>query len=175
MLEVKPITPELPEIQEIKGLYARSFPENERIDFEKMINDTGEARDMLAFYDGGAFVGFACLLNSNGISHIIYLAIEEKLRSRGYGTQALITIHRFKAGHRIMVDIERQRNDCDNNEQRLRRKEFYLRNGYSETEIKYRWRDEDYEILVYGGDLPEQDYKMFWKGLHRHSAHRTNP
>lgn len=167
MLEMKKISDTLPELKEVRALYDRAFPENERRDFSELIGG-GSEMEMLAFYDEDLFVGFAVLLNSKiAISHIIYFAVEESLRDRGYGSMILAAIHEAKAGRRIMVDIERQTEEADNNPQRLKRKQFYLRNGYTETEVKYRWRDEDYEILVYGGELTRVDYESFWKNLKR--------
>ena len=66
---------------------------------------------------------------------------------------------------REAVDIEREVPGCEENEIRRRRKNFYLRNGYSETEVRYRWQDEAYEILVSGGTLSGEDFGNFWKAL----------
>ena len=61
--------------------------------------------------------------------------------------------------------IEKEISGCEENEIRRRRKNFYLRNGYSETEVSYRWQDEAYEILVSGGELSKEDFGNFWKAL----------
>ena len=72
---------------------------------------------------------------------------------------------RIESGRRIIVDIEREVPDCEENEIRRRRKNFYLRNGFYETEVRYRWQDEAYEILVFGGELSNEDFGNFWKAL----------
>ena len=72
---------------------------------------------------------------------------------------------RIKAGKRIIVDIEREVPGNPENEIRKRRKNFYLRNGYKETEVRYRWQEEAYEILVFGGELSREDFGNFWKAL----------
>ena len=154
-------------LETIKELYFQAFPENERRPFEDMITDTSSHIEVLAFYDGSVFCGFACLLNTQKISHIIYLAIDENLRSNGYGSQVLTLLHEYKHGSRVIVDIERQNKISENNEQRLKRKQFYLRNGYSESNVKYHWEGEDYEILVYGGNLSKQEFRAFWDQLPR--------
>jgi len=63
------------------------------------------------------------------------------------------------------VDIERELLDCEENELRRRRKNFYLRNGYEETDIRYRWQEESYEILSSGGIVTKEDFGNFWKSL----------
>ena len=46
------------------------------------------------------------------------------------------------------------------------RKKFYLRAGYEETPVKYEWRQENYEILSFGGQISEAEYDGFWENLH---------
>ena len=165
MLSLTPLTPQSAAAEQLRALYERAFPENERRPFDEMIREPTSFLEPLAIWDGAQCVGLACLLNGDKISHIIYLAIEDSLRGRGYGSAALATIHAAKPGRRIMVDIERDSAAASNRTQRQKRKQFYLRNGYSETPVRYRWRGEDYEILVYGGALSRADYKGFWKSL----------
>lgn len=140
-------------------------PKNERRPFKSLFTHPEGSCESLALYDGDLFCGFACLLNGNDISHIIYLAIQEELRDRGYGSMALSAIHRHKDGRRIMVDIELETKTASNNPQRRRRKDFYLRNGYEQTTIRYRWQREDYEILSFGGQVTEDEYEAFWHQL----------
>ena len=75
--------------------------------------------------------------------------------------KALAAIGRIKSGMRIIVDIDREMPDCSENEIRRRRKNFYLRNGYFETEVRYCWQEEYYEILVSGGKLSREDFGNF--------------
>ena len=165
MLSIRKITADTENLDEIQALYERAFPENERRPFMGMLNSQNRSTEVLALYDGELFCGFAILLNGLEISHIIYLAIEENLRNRGYGSMALDVLQKHKSGKRIIVDIEMEVPGADNNEQRRRRKEFYIRNGYVQTVIRYRWQEEDYEIMSHGGIVSEEDYKAFWHQL----------
>lgn len=153
------------DIPKIKRLYIEAFPENERFNFDMMLKNESGNYETFAFYLNGAFCGFAILLNSGDISHILYFATEPELRGKGLGAKALGSLRRIKEGMRIIVDIERELPNCHENEIRRRRKNFYLRNGYSETEVRYRWQDESYEILVSGGELSREDFGGFWKSL----------
>ena len=47
-------------------------------------------------------------------------------------------------------------------QERLARKRFYLRLGYRASGISYRWRGEDYEILVCGADISSKEFSDFW-------------
>ncbi len=168
MLTRKPVTKDSGDLGEIESLYLRSFPEKERRPFEDLIGADAGYVETTALYDKDLLVGFACLIQAGDIAHIIYFAVEEALRGRGYGSEALREIAREKAGSRIMVDIERPDSRAGNSAQRERRKRFYLRNGYAETGIRYRWHREDYEILVSGGTLSFEEYKAFWRCIARH-------
>lgn len=165
MLTIKNVMPETKNLEEIRCLYEKSFPKNERRPFMELLTVPQSSAETVALNDGELFCGFAVFLNGKEISHIIYFAIEEKLRNRGYGSSALQALHTYKKGRRIMVDIESEKPEAPNNEQRHKRKQFYLRNGYTQTSIRYHWRQEDYEILTYGGNVTEEEYEDFWKQL----------
>ena len=106
--------------------------------------------------------GFACLLTIGDLTHIIYFAMDERLRGQGYGSVALAALHALKPQNRIIADIEQELPEAANNEQRRKRKSFYLRNGYVESGVELNWRKEAYEILVYGGTLTPKEFKAFW-------------
>ncbi len=165
MFVTRRIRPNSKDIPKIKELYIEAFPENERFSFSMMIKNESGNYETFGFYKDDVFCGFAILLNSLDISHIIYFATVPELRGKGLGAKALAAIGRIKAGMRIIVDIEREIPGCEENGIRRRRKNFYLRNGYRETEVRYRWQDEAYEILVFGGELSGEDFGNFWKAL----------
>lgn len=160
-------------LEKIEKLYISAFPENERFSFKMMIANEKGCYETFGFFIDDEFCGFAIFLNGGDIAHILYIAILPELRNGGYGTKALAALGRIKKGMRIIVDIERELPGCPENEIRRRRKNFYIRNGYSETEVRYRWQDESYEILVSGGELTGEDFGNFWKNLG--IKHQTAP
>lgn len=163
MISMKIIGCESEELKKARSLYYRSFPKNERRPFPELIDHRLGDTEVFCFYDEDLFVGMAAVMNSPDITHIVYLAIEENLRGCGYGSKALRLLHDFYNGKRIMVDIELPDGTSQNENQRIQRKQFYLRAGYSQTPVKYRWRNENYEILSFGGEISEKDYNGFWK------------
>ena len=153
------------DLKPMKLLYERAFPENERRPFDDMMSSLNRRLEMCAFYEDNDFCGFAFLLNCGDISHIIYFAIMEEMRGRGLGSRALSDMCKMKAGKRVIVDIERDIASSPNIAQRRKRKQFYLRNGFKETPVRYEWRGEQYEILSCGGPLSEKDFWGFWDTL----------
>ncbi|MDD3174181.1 MAG: GNAT family N-acetyltransferase [Herbinix sp.] len=165
MLITKHITEQSKELTQIEILYQRSFPDNERRPLAPLLRDSSDNSEVIAFYDGTIFCGFACLLTYQDITHIIYFCIDDTLRGKGYGSEALAAMREMKSGNRIIVDIEIENEHALNNEQRIIRKKFYLRNGYIESDVKYRWRNESYEILVCGGIISKKEFHSFWKSI----------
>ena len=167
MLSMKLIGDVPEDLKKAKALYYRAFPKNERRSFPELVENRFGGTEVFCFYDDETFVGMACLLNAPTITHIIYLAVDESLRGHGYGSKALELLHNSKPDKKIMVDIEVPDERAENAEQRSMRKKFYLRAGYAETPVKYEWRNENYEILSFGGQISEAEYNGFWEDLRK--------
>lgn len=158
-----------PELGEVLRLYERAFPANERWGMDAVLDDETGISELCAFYDGELFCGFVVLLNQGDITHIIYLAVPEELRGRGYGSEALGLVRAVKPGRRLLIDIERPGEGFANNAQRLRRKAFYERNGCREAGVYYSWRGESYEIMISGGGITSREYFRFWRDVDKNS------
>lgn len=85
------------------------------------------------------------------------------IRDKGYSSKILQMIHEMKPQDLIIADIEIENSMADNNEQRTRRKNFYIRNGYQETDIFYTWHDVPYQILSYEGTVSQNEFISFWQ------------
>lgn len=163
MLEMKKITiADKILLQQVTELYENSFPENERKDLRNLLKENQEIGEIYVFTEKETFIGFVCLLNCLDISHIIYFAISPELRGKGYGSTIVKKICEYKKDYRIIIDIEIETPVANNNEQRRKRKQFYLRNGFADTLIKYTWRQDDFEIMSYGGTITEEEFFDFW-------------
>lgn len=165
MLEKRLLSECMSDLSEIKDLYIRSFPINECREFDDFLHIHSKNFEPYIFYKDNMFVGFAFLLNYKDISHILYLSILEQYRNQGLGSEILSLIHDLKINQRIIVDVERQNELMNNNLQRIKRKQFYFRNGYKTTDIKYRWRNEDFDVLIYGNHITYEEFENFWENV----------
>lgn len=161
MLTSQTVGDDFADLSKVIDLMKRNFPANEQMPLSTLLHRGGSASRFLAFYEDSAFCGFVSLLTWRDITHILYLAVDEGRRGRGLGSQALELVRREYPGHRIIADIESP-GSGPNREQRLARKSFYLKNGYRYSGISYRWREEDYEILVQGEDISSREFDRFW-------------
>ena len=118
---------------------------------------------MLAFLDGDTFAGMTFLLTFEDITHILYLAVSQDLRDKGYGSAILQKIRELYQGQRIIADLELPEANIPNEAQRKKRTAFYEKNGYVFTDIVYRWENEDYRIMSDGGDVTFDEFRRFWQ------------
>ena len=95
----------------------------------------------------------------SGIAYVGYLAVEEELRNRGYGSEILKAVCFMYALHRVVVDIEIVDENAENYEERLHRRDFYLRNGFQRTGIGYYIFNVDYELLSAHGTVTKQEFR----------------
>lgn len=158
------ITKESEKFQEIERLYRAAFPREERVPMDTLLEANGPY-DFIACYDGAILCGFYSALTFGDITHILFLAVEEKLRDHGYGSQILAEIGKAYAGNRVILDVEMVDPEADNNEQREQRIAFYMRNGYHHSGISYGWRGVMYEILILDGTISEEEFWNFWDQL----------
>ena len=158
------VTKESEKFQEIERLYRAAFPREERVPMDTLLEADGPY-DFIACYDGAILCGFYSALTFGDITHILFLAVEEKLRDHGYGSQILAEIGKAYAGNRVILDVEMVDPEADNNEQREQRIAFYMRNGYHHSGISYGWRGVMYEILILDGTIGEEEFWNFWDQL----------
>ena len=144
-----------------KELYEKSFPKNERGNFEKLLKHPDNS-DALVFIEDGAYVGFVILFVVNDLAHIVYLAICDEKRNHGYGSKILQLLDKEYADYRIFADVEKVEENVKNYDQRVRRQAFYKKNGYYPSGIEYNWHGDDYQILLNRGSLTEKEFDSLW-------------
>lgn len=159
------------EIRQIRELYFSAFPREERSPFGLMKRRAkqGVGR-MLAAKDGGEFVGFTYIIESADCAYLFYLAIVPQTRGAGYGSAILAQLREMYADKRIFLARESLDESADNYEQRVRRHEFYLRNGFSDLNCKIRELTVTFDVMSVGGEITPEDYKNLiipWCGKFR--------
>lgn len=150
------------DIKEIRRLYNSSFPDDERIPFKRLINNLDTDRVMYAYYDD-QLIGMSFLFLYNDLAYLSYICVEENLRDKGYGSKILNKVKDDFKDYRIVLDIEEVVKNSENYEERKRRKDFYLKNGFESANIFYHIYHVDYEILHYGKDVNRDDWHSIIK------------
>ena len=114
-------------------IYNQAFPADEQIPLFllKLRARQGKAA-YFGILDGKKLVGLVYNIYYKDLIYVLFLAIDEKYQGCGYGSRTLEAIQKRYPDRRIFLCIECLDPNADNYEQRLRRKAFYERNGFSE-------------------------------------------
>lgn len=147
-LKTQPVTPRLSEYRLIKQLYYRAFPKYEQESWLRlMFKRLFRRADFTAFYDDQQLVGFTYLVHHRGIHYLLYLAVNDQVRSQGYGSEILqATCQRYPTDT-VVLDIEQPDPAAVNNHQRQRRLSFYRKNGFDLTDRLTPTADVTYQML----------------------------
>ena len=94
--------------KKIKEIYDSSFPKEERIPFWMMfLMSFTKTTDFLAFYDNDKLVGFSYMAKVNNILFIMFLAVDENMRSKGYGSNILNILKEKYSTAKVIMSIDK--------------------------------------------------------------------
>ena len=147
----------------VRKMYLDAFPPAERMPFPMMVAMSKLWNtDFLEFSDGDTPCGFAYLAHNRQLVFIMFLAVDQALRSKGYGSAILHEIQNRYPDKKIIVSIE----PCDamapDLALRTRRKALYSRNGYRETWYRMRLSGVEQEILICNGEFDKGEFRLFF-------------
>lgn len=93
---------------------------------------------------------------------VMFLAVDQCLRSKGYGSSILRQVKSAYPDKKIVVSIE----PCDENTPdlalRKRRKAFNMRNGYEETGYMMKLNGVVQEIIITNGTFVKREFRSFF-------------
>lgn len=159
MVFIKKVTKNLKEYNQIINVYHSSFPDNEKLPVW-LINLLSIRKNVhfYAFFDESKFWGFAYIIQNEEQTFILYLATNPSIRSGGYGSRILTWIKENAPSKNIALNIETVDKAYDNYEQRLKRLQFYNKNGYLDTKLKIFENDNIYSILSNSPKFSKEKY-----------------
>lgn len=148
-----------------------AFPILERMSFDEIFalaSDTNT--DVMGIYDDKKPIGFAIVVKNEECGYIYYLAIDSHVRSKGYGSAALRRLLECYSGLQLILDFEEIDQNAENIAQRVRRKNFYLRNGFHETGNYTMLGDLRFEVVCSDGELRKEALVDLIHIIHKHCA-----
>ncbi len=125
----------------IEELYLNSFPSEERFPFWILKECSKEnSSDLYAIIDNDKFVGMCYIVNCDNAYYLMYLAVEPSLRNQNYGSKILMDLkEKYKT---LFLSVDIPIDDIS-----IRRKNFYLRYGFYDTNKFYEDTGVNYEVL----------------------------
>lgn len=150
--------------KDVKKIYMDSFPKEERMPFALMVLLTKITHtDFLAFYDKDILCGFIYMATIKNITFIMFFAVDKNIRSKGYGSQILNEVQILYPNNKIIISIERCDVESENIDDRIRRKNFYLKNGYIDTGYLMELSNTEQEVIIKNGEFVKEEFVNFFK------------
>lgn len=150
-----------PYYKDVVGLYRRAFPREEQIPLWHMrLMALLPGVALHAWYDGQTMAGLTYTVESRTMIWLFYLAVNDSVRSRGYGSRILAQLRHQAAGRAIILEIEPLDPAAPNIEQRRRRLAFYERNGFSPTGHTIQEGGQSYTLMSDRPFDPGAFYRM---------------
>lgn len=149
---------------QIYKLYQSAFPASEKKPFPMMLKMYRKgASDIWRFTREGKFAGL--IITINGPEHILidYLAVDDSQRGTGIGTEILPLMKAHYSDKGVFLEIESVYEDCDNLDQRLRRKAFYEKCGLQSMGVFVWLFGVKMELMSYGCKLNYEQYHAFYR------------
>ncbi|SHI65884.1 GNAT family N-acetyltransferase [Lutispora thermophila] len=141
----------------IRDLYNNAFPKIERFPIVLLKLFAMKPNiEFLSVYDNDVFCGILYLVNYKDKTLIYYFAVRSDLRSRGYGSKILTWIKQEKKS--VSLIMETVREECDNLEQRLKRRDFYFRNGFIDTGYYLKDHSGTFDILSTESEVDAEEF-----------------
>lgn len=148
----------------IKKLYKISFPRAERKPYSVIKQMQKEGRgDLWVYEEQGEFLGFATTINGTNAVLVDYLAVNTNARGGGIGSAILQDLRKHYGDDKLFLEIETVTPLATNNEQRERRKAFYLKNGMKEVGVTANIFETDMELLSFGLTMTFEEYRNFYR------------
>lgn len=146
-------------LYEIRPLYERAFPMSEKKPFSLIERKACKGQlEVLKIYDDGTYVGFFIVVLGTDALLLDYFAISELARGKGIGTKALCLLSEHYSSKRVIIEIEDPCVPADNAEEREKRLNFYLRNGFVVND-KITLFGVDMLLLSLNGKVDFDEYK----------------
>ena len=158
------ITAHAPIRQKAKALYLRAFPREERLPWWLLcLNSRRHGIDLTAWMDGDKFCGFTASATVEGLHFLLFFAVAEDCRSRGYGSAILQAIQRQHPG--VVLNIELLDPAASNYPERLRRFAFYQKNGFHDAHYHVWEVGGKFRVLSTRLPLDVARYKQIFRKL----------
>ena len=152
-------------LMNIYRLYLKSFPKNERKPFPFiLLKQWRGTTEVLSIKNSkGEFLGLAITALQNNLALIAYFAVSSEKRGTGIGSKALQLIRERYSDKKIFLEIENTETESENNQERKKRKNFYLKNGMLEMPFIINFFGTEMEVLTYNSPVTFEEYHSIYK------------
>lgn len=156
----------------IEPLYISAFPPEERPP-EEMFFSNAEKKDneLFAVYEGEEFIGFTDLLFYKDLCYLFFLAVTPESRNKGFGSKIIQEIFKMYSDKNFVLCYDEVDDKYPDNSIRIRRRDFYYRNGFKENNLKTCEYGVRYDTVYHGShQVSFEDYLGLFIHCYGHKA-----
>ena len=145
---------------QVRDLYLTAFPPEEREPWHVVLSLSYQSCvDFSAYYnEEDDFCGLSYCVFNDTLLYVFFLAVDDTMRSRGYGSAILQHVCNKYTGRNVALEIEPVWEHEANYQQRVRRLQFYERNGFHDTGILMCDQNVEYTVLCTGESFSVQEF-----------------
>lgn len=145
---------------QVNRLFLSAFPKDERPPVSLLYRRHRQKKAKFhAVMDGDVFVGLALMTGTESVQTLMFLAVEEKHRGKGYGSEILRRVKEEYKNVSFFLCAEPLDEKAENAKERENRLQFYAHNGFHEIGMMVREAGVDYTVLTPGQPLTYAQYK----------------
>ena len=146
--------------QYAQQLYQQAFPAEDRFPFWglRLFSLRPAIRFDAIVDEQQQPIGFVYLIYGEGLLFVLYFAIDAQCRSQGYGSRIIATLEQQYLSDTIVLDIRALNPAAADAQQRQKRLDFYLRNGFHIAPFEWVEAAERYVILYKGSSFNPQSF-----------------
>ena len=150
--------------RQAKALYHTAFPKEERLPWWILrLNARRKGIDLTAFLEHDTFCGFTASVTVEDLHFLLFFAIDEEKRGKGYGSAILQLLR--KQYKTVVLNVELLDPAAENYAQRKRRFAFYQKNGLLDTYYHVWEVGGKFRVLSTEPELDVPQYKKIFKKL----------
>jgi hypothetical protein len=161
---------------QVHGIYRRAFPPNEQISLAFLhVSSLRPGAQFLAWIDPKQptsvdgvprVVAMTYSQRAHGLLYLAFLAVNDQLRSAGYGSRVLNAICEHNRDLPVFLEIEPvDEPGVPNPHQRQRRLRFYEKNGFELTNMLTEESGDTYRVLRRGAQAAKVSPKQLQRAL----------
>ena len=115
--------------------------------------------ELLGFYLDNRFIGFTNLLFYKDLCYMFFLAVSPEYRNEGFGSQIIQEAFKEYPDKTYVLCYDEVDEKYSDNNLRIRRRNFYLRNGFKDNNLKTLEYGVRYDTVYHGHhQVPFEDY-----------------
>ena len=165
-INFRPLTKHDDNYSKVIDLYKEAFPGVQRVPTWILRYKMRKGKAGFSIiYEHDTWIGFIYTTEYKDIVFVQFFAISESCRSGGYGSKVMNSMRDMHSEKRIVLNIEELDKQAENYQQRLKRKAFYGKNGFSSSGYIVKEPGERLEMLILGGSISKKEIEAMYKSL----------